>query len=37
MKNSEASIHARLNNLARKEHIEFQIVLIRYLHERFLY
>ncbi len=37
MKNSAASIRIRLNNLAKKENIDFQIILIRYLHERFLY
>lgn len=37
MKNRAASINARLKNLAEKENVDFQIILIRYLHERFLY
>jgi predicted nucleotidyltransferase component of viral defense system len=37
MINPAASIRARLHNLARKENISFQLIILRYLHERFLY
>lgn len=37
MKNRAASIRARLLNLAKKEGIDFQLILIRYLHERLIY
>ena len=32
-----ASIRARLLNLAKKEGIDFQLIILRFLHERFLY
>ncbi|MCF8367321.1 MAG: nucleotidyl transferase AbiEii/AbiGii toxin family protein [Bacteroidales bacterium] len=35
--NISASIRARLNNIARKEKIAFQVIILRFLHERFLY
>jgi hypothetical protein len=35
--NISASIRARLNNISRKEKIAFQVIIVRYLHERFLY
>ena len=31
------SIRAKLLNIARKENIAFQVILLRYIHERFLY
>ena len=37
MKNRTASLRARLLNLAKKENIDFQLIIIRFLHERFLY
>jgi len=37
MKNRAVSIRARLLNLARKEGIDFQLIIIRFLHERLLY
>lgn len=37
MKNRSASIRARLLNLSKKENIEFQLVIFRFLHERLLY
>jgi hypothetical protein len=37
MTNSAASVRARLNNLARKEKLSFQLIILRFLHERFLY
>ncbi len=37
MKNTPASVKARLYNLSRNEGIDFQLLLLRYLHERFLY
>lgn len=37
MRNRAASIRARLLNLAKKEGIDFQLILIRYLHERLIY
>lgn len=35
--NIAASIRARLNNISRKEQIAFQVIIVRYLHKRFLY
>jgi len=35
--NNAASIRARLNNISRKENIAFQVIIVRYLHERLLY
>lgn len=35
--NKAASIRARLQNVAKKENIAFQVIDFRYLHERFLY
>lgn len=37
MKSSAASIRAKLMNLARNENISFQLIIIRYLQERFLF
>ena len=37
MKNRAASIRARLLNLAKKEGIDFQLIIIRFLHERLIY
>lgn len=37
MRNRAASIRARLLNLAKKEGIDFQLIIIRYLHERLIY
>ena len=37
MNNRAISIRARLLNLAKKEGIDFQLIIIRFLHERFLY
>lgn len=37
MKNSAESIRARLLNLSKKENIEFQVLISRFLHERLLY
>ncbi len=37
MSNRAVSIRARLLNLAKKEGIDFQLVIIRFLHERLLY
>jgi predicted nucleotidyltransferase component of viral defense system len=37
MKNTAASIRARLGNLAKKENLSFQLIILRFLHERFLY
>lgn len=37
MKNRAASIRARLLNLAKKENLDFQLIIIRFLHERLLY
>jgi predicted nucleotidyltransferase component of viral defense system len=37
MKNRAVSIRARLLNLAKKEGIDFQLIIIRFLHERLLY
>lgn len=37
MKNRAGSIRARLLNLARKENINFQLIIIRFLHERLLF
>jgi hypothetical protein len=37
MKNRAASIRAKLLNLAKKEGIGFQLIIIRYLHERLIY
>ena len=34
---SSVSIRARLNNIARKENISFQVIIVRYIHERLLY
>lgn len=35
--NIAASIRARLTNISRKENIAFQVIIVRYLHERLLY
>ena len=35
--NKGASIRAKLSNLAKSENMAFQVVIFRYLHERFLY
>jgi predicted nucleotidyltransferase component of viral defense system len=35
--NIAASVRARLANIARKENIAFQVIIVRYLHERLLY
>ena len=35
--NKGASVKARLLNIAKKENIAFQVLVFRYLHERFLY
>jgi predicted nucleotidyltransferase component of viral defense system len=35
--NKAASIRARLQNIAKNENIAFQVIIFRYLHERFLY
>lgn len=35
--NTAASKRARLMNIARKEHIAFQVIIVRFLHERLLY
>ena len=35
--NKGASIKAKLQNIAKKENIAFQILIFRFLHERFLY
>jgi len=37
MSNRAVSIRARLLNLAKKEGIDFQLIIIRFLHERLLY
>ena len=37
MKNRADSIRARLLNLAKKERIDFQLIIIRFFHERLLY
>jgi predicted nucleotidyltransferase component of viral defense system len=37
MSNRAASIRARLLNLAKKEGIDFQLIIIRFFHERLLY
>lgn len=37
MNNHAASIRARLLNMAKKEGIDFQLIILRFLHERFLY
>lgn len=37
MKDSSASIRARLLNIAKKQGLSFQLIIIRYLQERFLY
>lgn len=37
MKNRAESIRARLLNLSKKENIEFQVLISRFLHERLLY
>jgi predicted nucleotidyltransferase component of viral defense system len=37
MKNTAASIRTRLSNLAKKENLSFQLIILRFLHERFLY
>ena len=37
MSNRAVSIRARLLNLAKKERIDFQLIIIRFLHERLLY
>ena len=37
MKNRAASLRARLLNLAKKENIDFQLIITRFLHERLLY
>jgi predicted nucleotidyltransferase component of viral defense system len=37
MKNSPESIRSKLKNLSKTENIDFQIILIRYFHERFLF
>lgn len=37
MKNAIASVSAKLQNLARKEGLSFQLILIRYFQERLLY
>jgi predicted nucleotidyltransferase component of viral defense system len=37
MNNRAVSIRARLLNLAKKEGIDFQLIIIRFLHERLLY
>jgi len=37
MKNRAASIRARLLNLAKKEGIDFQLIIIRFIHERLIY
>lgn len=37
MRNRAASIRARLLNLAKNEGIDFQLIIIRYLHERLIY
>lgn len=37
MSNPAASVRARLSNLARKEKLSFQLIILRFLHERFLY
>jgi len=35
--NKAASIRAKLNNIAKSENISFQVIIFRYLHERFLF
>jgi predicted nucleotidyltransferase component of viral defense system len=37
MNNNAVSIRARLLNLAKKEGVDFQLIIIRFLHERLLY
>jgi hypothetical protein len=37
MNNRAVSIRARLLNLAKNEGIDFQLIIIRFLHERLLY
>ena len=37
MTNNSASIRARLYNISKKENISFQLIILRFLHERFLY
>ena len=37
MKDPGKSIRARLLNIAKKENLSFQLVIIRYMHERLLY
>jgi predicted nucleotidyltransferase component of viral defense system len=37
MNDRAASIRARLLNLAKKEGIDFQLIIIRFFHERLLY
>ena len=37
MSNRAVSIKTRLLNLAKKEGIDFQLIIIRFLHERLLY
>ena len=37
MSNRAVSIRARLLNLAKKEGIYFQLIIIRFLHERLIY
>ena len=37
MRNRAASIRARLLNLSKNEGIDFQLIIIRYLHERLIY
>jgi hypothetical protein len=37
MKSPAASIRAKLMNLARDENLSFQLTILRYLHERFLF
>jgi len=37
MNDSGKSIRTRLLNLAKKENLSFQLMIIRYMHERLLY
>ncbi len=37
MINNSASIRAKLYNISKKENISFQLIILRFLHERFLY
>ncbi len=37
MKNLEHSIREKLLNIAKSQHVDYQVILIRYFHERFLF